>query len=210
MDYEVIFYRSGKTSEIQNLLSDKLSDISLSLNEVYAAVSPKELTDTLSRSVKRSRLIFIAGDDTGKQGTANLLNKILRSDKTDISLKELKNGDDTVCCIKRSGEQTIVVLPDDTENIKSVLPELKSNLSDIYDLEQKDDDTPIPEVIAEDITENIDKQMSQVKRVRVTPSGNTAEKRANSILSSLKTTIAILLILAALQIGAALYLFLTQ
>ena len=80
------------------------------------------------------------------------------------------------------------------------------NLSEIYGLEEKNDNAET----SEDITDEIDKQLAQTKRVRVVSSGSTAEKRIESRLSALKATIAILLLLAALQIGAASYLFITQ
>lgn len=206
MNYEIIFYRSGKTSEIQNFLSEKLSYISLYLSEACAAVSPKELTEILGRAVKRNKLILIVGDHTGNQSTESILDKILRSDKSDIISKHLKVDNNNVCSIKRANDQTIVILPDNTESIDSVLPELKSNLSEIYSLEEKNDNAEM----SEDITDEIDKQLAQTKRVRVASSGSTAEKRIESRLSALKATIAILLLLAALQIGAASYLFITQ
>ncbi len=206
MNYEIIFYRSGKTSEIQNLLSERLGEISLSLNEACAAVSPKELTEMLGRAVKRDKLILIVGGDTGKQGTEGILNKVLKSDKAEIFSKELSNNGDVVCCIKRAEDQTIVTLPDDTDRISAILPDLKKILTDTYKLNERVDKVDG----FDDIAEDIDRQMARTKRVRVAPAGSTAEKRAESRLSALKATIVILLLLAALQIGAASYLFITQ
>ncbi len=205
MNYEIIFYRSGKTSEIQNILSDRLGGISLSLNEACAAVSPKELTEMLGRAVKRDNLILIVGGEIGKQNTDEVLDRILRSDKAEILLEEIESNG-VVCKIRRAKEQTIIVLPDDTERIISVLPELKNKLMDIYKLEEESNDNGFPENIPDEIY----KQMAQTKRVRVAPVGSTAEKRALSRLTALKATIAILLLLAAAQLGAASYLFMTQ
>ncbi len=206
MNYEIIFYRSGKTSEIQNFLSGKLHDISLSLNEACAAVSSKELTEMLGRAIKRNRLILIVSSNTGDQGTEDFLDRILRSDSSDIVSKRIDGDNGAVCSIKCAKDQTIVILPDNTEDIISVLPELKKNLSDIYKLEERSDDSTLPD----NIPENIEKNMAQSRRVRVAPAGSTAEKRTESRLAALKTTIAILLFLAAVQIGLASYLFLTQ
>lgn len=206
MNYEIIFYRSGKTSEIQNLLSETFSEISLSLNEACAAVSPKELTEILGRAIKRNKLILIVGGDTGKYSTENILDKVLRSDKSEILSETLNSNDDPICRIKRAKDQTIVTLPDDTDKISDILSDLKKNLSDIYKLKKNVDN----ETVNDNIAEDIDKQMARTKRVRVAPAGSTAEKRVEKKLSALKATIAILLLLAALQITAASFLFITQ
>ena len=159
----------------------------------------------LGRAVKRDNLILIVGGEIGKQNTDEVLDRILRSDKAEILLEEIESNG-VVCKIRRAKEQTIIVLPDDTERIISVLPELKNKLMDIYKLEEESNDNGFPENIPDEIY----KQMAQTKRVRVAPVGSTAEKRALSRLTALKATIAILLLLAAAQLGAASYLFMTQ
>lgn len=206
MNYEIIFYHCTKTAEIQNTLSDGLSSAELSLSEACAAVSPKELAEKLAAAVKRSKLIFvIGGNDDGNESTEKVLKKVLSSGKADIRSEQIKI-DGAVGIIKRASEQTIVLLSDSPEDITVILPCLRQKLAETYKLKNETHSTPL----IENITKELDKQMSGTNRVRVAPVGVTAEKRNTKKLTGLKITIAILLLLAAAQLAAASYLYISQ
>ena len=104
------------------------------------------------------------------------------------------------------GEQTIILLPDDTETVNSLIPAIQKKLSEIYHIKNDSIDPPDMDIVIKEL----DEQMAGTNRVKVTPSGSTAEKTKAASLKKIKVTIAILLILAAVQLGAASYLFITH
>lgn len=204
MNYEIIFYHSEKTAELERLLSNRLSVLSLSQSDARAAVDPEELSSTLNAALKRSRLIFIIGGlDGGIQSADNVMKKVLFPRKgSSLKKSDLGQG---ASLIESSG-QCIVLLPDSAGDTEKIIPELLPLLESIYHLKKEEQD----KVEQDKIVEELDRELSQNKRVRVTPSGGTAEKHTRSRLGALKATIAVLVLLAAAQLGAAAYLFVSQ
>lgn len=206
MNYEIIFYLSGKTAEIQSRLETALAPMSLTLEQAQAAVTPKELANMLSDATKKNRLVFIVGgQNQGKQSAAAVLKKVLGS-KKGVIVSEKVESKGRFCEMKSVGEQSIVLLPDEPETADLLMPELKTKLSEKFKLKLPEEDT----VSVEDITKELDRKMSGIHRVKIDQTGITAEKRLQSQLTKLRITIAVLLVLAALQLGAASYLFLSE
>ena len=77
MNYELIYYRSSATAEIQHITEKNLSDTGLKLSDAYAAAAPGELADRLSAAVRKVKLIFIVSEQSGE----NVLKKILSPKK---------------------------------------------------------------------------------------------------------------------------------
>lgn len=209
MKFEIIFYHSGKTSEIEHLISEGLEAVGLTLKNACAATTPEELSEKLSDSLKRTELVMIVGGmESGSQSTEAVLSKVLKpTGGKQIKEYDIKTEDHVAAKLKQSGRQTIVVIPDDPDDCQALIPSLRKKLAEIYSLRETLPDQPETDKIYEEL----DRQLSSVKRVRVENStGMTAEKRNQHTLKSLKITIAILLVLAAVQLGAAAYLFLSQ
>ncbi len=204
MNYEIIFYHSGKTAELEKILADALEGLGLKQGGGYAAADPEELAAILSGVLKKRRLIFIIGGlDGGCQSTDEILEKVLVP-KEESALRDVVLGGEgrLICCSK----QTLVMLPDSATEVRGILQKLKEQLAGIYELEEEE--RPVAEI--ENVAEELDKELSSSRRERVTPTGMTAEKRNRSQLAALKATIAVLLVLAAAQLAAASYLFITQ
>lgn len=202
MNYDIIFYHSGKTAELEKILASSLEGMGLYQRGAAAAADPEELSDALSDVLKKRKLIIIIGGmDGGIQSTDCVLADVL-SDKNGKKPEAKPVGTDgRIMC---SSDQTIVLLPDSGEDIRELLPELKEKLAKIYDL--SDSSCRVPEI--DNVTGELDEELSRQNRERVAPVGMTAEKRNRKQLDSIKLTIAVLLVLAALQLAAASYIFL--
>ena len=206
MLYEIIFYHSGKTAELQNIISSGLSPLSLDLRGACAAADAKELSDSLAAAGKRRKLIFVAGGAAeGANSPAEIIKKVLKPKKGSLNEEKLIL-DKAEGIIMTVGEQTIILLPDDTETVNSLIPAIKKKLSEIYHIKNDSIDPPDMDIVIKEL----DEQMAGTNRVKVTPSGSTAEKTKAASLKKIKVTIAILLILAAVKLGAASYLFITH
>ncbi len=202
MDYEIIFYHAGKTAEIQALIDSSLNGISLHLRNVCAAVSPVELSKQLAVSVSRSRLIVVIGGDDECE---TVLGKVLTTKSGSISQETIESYGVRAVVRTVSG-QAVVQLPGDTEDISCILDGLVQRLAEYFGTKPETD----KKMPAEAAIKELDEKMASINRIKVNVSGSTAEKRTGSRLKKLKITIAVLLLLAAAQLGAASYLFITQ
>lgn len=206
MFYEIIFYHSGRTAELQNIISEGLSPLSLKLRGGCAAADAKEYSDSLAAAGKRRKLIFtVGGSEEGSDSPQGIIKRVLTPKKG--TLKEEKLIIDKVQGVLMTvGDQTIILLPDDTEKVRLLMPTIQKRLSELYDIKLETDDPPDMDTVIKEL----DTQMAGTNRVKVAPSGSTAEKTKAASLKKLKITIAVLLILAAVQLGAASYLFITH
>lgn len=206
MLYEIIFYHSGKTAELQTMLEDGLATLELRLAGGYASSDAVELSEKLAAAGKRRNIIFvIGGSEEGNKSPCEIIKKVITPKKSKLEEEKI-SSDNAECIIMKISEQSIIFLPDDTEKLISLMPNIRKKLSERYGIkDETQDSTNVNSVIKE-----LDTQMAETKRVRVSPSGSTAEKTKAETLKKLKITIAVLLILAAAQLGAAAYLFLTN
>ncbi len=206
MLYEIIFYHSGKTAELQTMLEDGLATLGLRLAGGYASSDAVELSEKLAAAGKRRNIIFvIGGSEEGNKSPCEIIKKVITPKKSKLEEEKI-SSDNAECIIMTISEQSIILLPDDTEKLISLMPNIRKKLSERYGIkDETQDSTNVNSVIKE-----LDTQMAETKRVRVSPSGSTAEKTKAETLKKLKIKIAVLLILAAAQLGAAAYLFLTN
>lgn len=206
MNYDIIFYLSGKTSQLQYRIQKSLESPSLTFKSACAALEQKELEEKLSQAIKENSLVFIVGEqNSSEQSAEQVLEKVINSRNDNISSEKIKT-DGGFCEIKTVGEQSIIFLPDDTEKTEKIMPELKEKLAKKYKLKFPVQD----KVKIDDITKELDRTMGGINRVKLDRTGINAERKLRSQLKKLKITIAVLLVLAALQMGAASYLFISQ
>lgn len=209
LNYEIIFYHSGKTAEIEQTISSKLSKIGMELSQSAAATSPSEVADCLSKSLKRADVIIIVGGlDGGKQSTDNVLSTIISTNGAKIQSNKIVDEDGNISYIIECLEQTIIIFPDDSSIIsemidKKIFLKLKEN----YELTQNNDTAPS----IESITDKLDSQLSQISRNRVKINTldlkNKKEKSSSKIL---KFSVYVLVCLAFAMLFTAGYIYLTN
>ena len=61
MKYDVLFYKSRKTSYCEKALKSKLSNIDMSANRIIASVAPTKLGETLCESLTLCNCVVIIG-----------------------------------------------------------------------------------------------------------------------------------------------------
>lgn len=207
MYYELIFYHSGKTAEIEKAISDEWKNVSLNQKRSCAAADPKELVHQLSHALKRSELILIIGGlDGGIQSTDHILLEVLSSDKNKIK-QETISDDHWYASILTCRNQTIIMLPDDTIFVTDIIGgKIKKMLKENYSLTETESNTPSIETVSNEL----ERQLSSKNRVRLNINSSTAEKRELSKLHSMKIGIIILAILGFIQLSAAAYIILTN
>ncbi len=205
MNYEIIFYRSGQTAEIQQLTEKILEPLRFSITSACAASDKEELAGYLRTSLKKSRLIFAVGgiDDT-MQSIEKLLTRILKpkGSKNSIDAQVITDKKSKAFYIKSAG-QMIIILPDRTEDIENLKEQILRLAAKEFSLET--DRTYSPDI--EKIGNEINAAPSIIQRTRIFPYGSTAEKRNRSKLRTLKTIVIVLISLGILELAAAAALF---
>lgn len=212
MKYEIIFYHSGKTAQIEKTVNSELESSELELSLSSAAVTPEELAEELKKSLKRTDLVFVVGGlDGGEQSTDNVLSIILSSNGSEVRSEKLVDDEKNTSYLLKCKNQTIVVFPDDIEFIEKMLrAKIILELRKKYSLKYEEGERPQ----MDKITKELDSQLSGMNRVRTSigisndsPPRNT---EGNKILKRMKTAVIILLALGCIQIVAAGILFFTN
>ena len=152
MDYEIIFYHSGKTAETERLLERKLSRIGLERKASTAAMSPSELAQCLKRALSRScAALIIGGLDGSRQSADSILSAVLAPNAGKLRSERLLDENGNEAFLIRSGRQCIILFPDETEIIEEMLDKrMLSEMKKFFDLTEDEDDGPsIDEVTKE-------------------------------------------------------------
>ncbi|MGN1456819.1 MAG: hypothetical protein ACI4XP_02560 [Acutalibacteraceae bacterium] len=207
MDYEIIFYHSGRTAEIEKAINQRLEKTGMNMSQSAAAVSPAELADMLSESLDRSEMVIIVGGlDGGRQSTENVLSAVLSTNGSKMKSNKIVDESGNVSYMIRCLEQTILVFPDETEIITSMLDaKIISELAEIYKLKPVQKNTPSIDEIASEL----DRQLAGISRTRTNISADSDKMPKKSFIG-LKISIAVLTALAALQLAAAGYIYFTN
>ena len=171
MDYEIIFYHSGQTAEMEKLLSDDLSRTELNLTGITAAITPSDLADFLGLSLRRCDIVFVIGGLDGRQNsTDEVLSSVLSSGNHEMHTAKLMLDSGDIAYSIRSGRQRIYVLPDDIAVSQRMLEsKIRPDLNKAYGLKEetvKDDSPSIETVIGE-----LDQALSGMSRERLTDTG---------------------------------------
>lgn len=200
LDYEIIFYHSGKTAEIEKAINQRLRNTGMNMSQSAAAVSPTELADMLSESLERSEAVIIVGGlDGGRQSTENVLSAVLSTNGSKMKSNKIVDDSGNIAYMIRCLEQTILVFPDETNVITSMLDaKIISELVKIYKLKPIEKNTPSIDEIANEL----DRQLAGISRTRTNIAAESDKPSKNSLLG-LKIAIAVLTALAALQLAAA-------
>ena len=146
MEYEIIFYHSGKTFEAERLLDRKLSGLHLTRRLSAEAVTPEELADQLSGCLSRCNImVIIGGLDGGQQSTDSILSMILSAQGDSLHCEKLLDEEDNPAYYICAEQQCILVLPDDPAVMETMLDKrLLSVLKEKYVLGDEEQGIAIP------------------------------------------------------------------
>ncbi len=123
MKYDLLFYKSRKTSYCEKALKAKLSEIGMSINRVIASVAPVNLGEVLCESLTLCNCVIIVGGFSAND-SENLVTVLSRAmSNSGLSLnntRKIKGGVYDGYIIKYN-KQTIIALPDSPEEIDFIL-----------------------------------------------------------------------------------------
>jgi hypothetical protein len=123
MKYDILFYKSRKTSYCEKAVKNKLSKIDFEKNRVISRIAPVNLGETLCESLKLCNCVVIVGAFS-KNDSENLVTVLSRALSTSsLTLKNVKKlkGVITDGYIIRYGKQVILALPDNPAEIEYIL-----------------------------------------------------------------------------------------
>lgn len=122
MDCRLIFYSARKTSFCERSLKKSFSELDFSLCDTTFATDSVDLGNQIIDAFKNCNIVFVLGGlgIDGSKSTDNVLSRALADENLD-DFKKLKNsfGDDGY--IFRVQKQILVVLPDEPEQIETIM-----------------------------------------------------------------------------------------
>ena len=208
MNFEIIFYRSGKTAVLQQELEKILIPFGGKLTAACAVSDNKELAEKMSLALKKRKLIIVTGrTDSSSESTEKLLSKILRpKDKKTAFAINTASTDGITLHYMVSGGQMILILPDLPESIATLEPRIRELITKYFNINAQirkiDDISKVNEKIGQD--------RSITMRTPVIPRGSTAEKRNKNKLGTLKIIFIILISLGITELAAAVIIYFIQ
>ena len=204
MDYEIIFYHSGKTAEIERMLERRLESLGLTRSISAAAADPSELAEMLGKSLSRCELIFVVGGlDNSAGSTDNVLSSVLSSEKGKLSSERLIDDNENTAYLIRSEQQLIAVVPDETEVIEKMLEKkIVVEIKTVYSLSEQNDEKPS----IKEIKDELDKQLNELGRTKISVPEQSENHSENSkdVLLYLSVSLGIV---SVLLLAAALILY---
>ena len=202
MEYEIIFYHSGKTFEAERLLDRKLSGLHLTRRLSAAAVTPEELADQLSGCLSRCNIIVIIGGlDGGQQSTDSILSMILSAQGDSLHCEKLLDEEDNPAYYICAEQQCILVLPDDPAVMETMLDKrLLSVLKEKYVLgDEEQEEVPSMETVTAALQKDLSGlgQNTSDYHTRLMAQQQTSLNRLR-LLTLVSAGIGILLLIAAI------------
>ena len=123
MKYDILFYKSRKTSYCQKALKKKLSEINMNVNRIIASVAPTKLGETLCESLTLCNCVVIIGgfsinDD---ENLSTVLSRAMSNSGLNLNnVRKLKGAIYDGYVIKLN-KQMIIALPDNPDEIEFLL-----------------------------------------------------------------------------------------
>ena len=125
MKYDILFYKSRKTSYCEKALKRKLSEIKFNSNRIIAQVTPMNLGETLCESLTLCNLVVVVGGFS-KNDDENLLTVLSRAlSSAGLTLNNIRKlkGAFVDGYIIKYNKQMILALPDNPSEIEFLLSE---------------------------------------------------------------------------------------
>ncbi len=123
MKYELLFYKSRKTSYCEKALKSRLHTISMSANRIIASVAPTKLGETLCESLTLCNCVVIIGGflANDSENLITVLSRALSNSGLNLSnIRKLKGAVYDGYIIKYN-KQMIIALPDNPDEIEFIL-----------------------------------------------------------------------------------------
>lgn len=123
MKYDVLFYKSRKTSYCEKALKSKLSNIDMSANRIIASVAPTKLGETLCESLTLCNCVVIIGGFSvnDNENLITVLSRAMSNSGLSLSnIRKLKGAIYDGYIIKYQ-KQIIIALPDNPSEIEFLL-----------------------------------------------------------------------------------------
>lgn len=123
MKYDILFYKSRKTSYCEKALKKKLAEINMNVNRIIASVAPTKLGETLCESLTLCNCVVIIGgfsinDD---ENLSTVLSRAMSNSGLNLNnVRKLKGAIYDGYVIKLN-KQMIIALPDNPEEIEFLL-----------------------------------------------------------------------------------------
>ena len=202
MNYEIIFYHSGRTAETECLLEKRLNRFKLERSKTTAATDPEELVSNLNNALKRTELIFICGGlDGSRQSTDSVLSAVLSAGSGKLISEKLIDEKGNIAYIIRAERQLIIAVPDDPEVISGMSDKrIRDELQAIYSLEPDEDEKPS----IDEITQKLDEQLKAASSSRIQPINKVALQQEQEQKKLLFASVILGVASAALAISAIL------
>lgn len=123
MKYDVLFYKSRKTSYCEKALKKRLSKIDMSANRIIASVAPTKLGETLCESLRLCNCVVIIGgfsinDD---ENLTTVLSRAISNSGLNLSNTRKLKGAIYDGYIIKYNKQVIIALPDNPSEIEFLL-----------------------------------------------------------------------------------------
>lgn len=123
MKYDILFYKSRKTSYCEKALKAKLSTIDMSVNRIIASVAPTKLGETLCESLTLCNCVVVIGGFSVND-SENLVTVLSRAmSNAGLKLKNTRKLKGAIYdgYIIKYNKQMIIALPDNPNEIEFIL-----------------------------------------------------------------------------------------
>lgn len=123
MKYDILFYKSRKTSYCEKAVKSKLSKINFEKNRVISRIAPVNLGETLCESLKLCNYVVVVGAFS-KNDSENLVTVLSRALSTSsLTLKNVKKLKGAIMdgYMIHYGKQVILAMPDNPSEIEYIL-----------------------------------------------------------------------------------------
>lgn len=195
MDCQIIFYMSLKTGYCEKAVRRKLSGSGFNIATVSSAATVRDLGKCLADAVNKYDLIVIVGglSKSGNDNIVQVLSHAFSRSNANLNIKKMLNpninGDNGY--ILESGEQIILVLPDEPESLEPMLSNsLIKYISTFFNVsysrpEKKPDLEPLIKIKEDGILSTVHEQM-------ITPKDKSKKSRGYTWLYVLAAMAAII------------------
>lgn len=123
MKYDILFYKSRKTSYCEKSLKRRFKKIDMSSNRVIASTAPETLGEALCKSLTLCNLVVIVGgfSQNDSENLVTVLSRVISSAGLTLDNVRKLKGNTTDGYIIKYENQMILALPDDPNEISSLL-----------------------------------------------------------------------------------------
>lgn len=123
MKYDILFYKSRKTSYCEKAIKSRLKTIQFDTNRIISQIAPVNLGETLCESLTLCNCVVIVGAFS-KNDSENLVTVLSRAlSNTNLTLKNVRKLKGAIVdgYVIKYNKQMIIALPDNPSEIEYLL-----------------------------------------------------------------------------------------